>query len=69
MAVQVYIFNYVIKRDTAESLTENIRPERITQGKRKSERQRVRWLMGICNVLTVRGLEQQSMDSKKWRLG
>jgi hypothetical protein len=69
MAVQIDVFNYVIKTDTAASLTENIRPERITQGKRKSKRQRVRWLMGICKVLTERRLERQSMDSKKWRLG
>lgn len=42
MAVQIYIFKYVIKSDTAANLTENIRPERITQGKRKSEGERVR---------------------------
>jgi hypothetical protein len=69
MAVQIYIFNYVIKIDTAASMTENIRPERITKGKRKSEKQRVTWLMGICKELTERGLERQSMDNKKWRLG
>jgi hypothetical protein len=50
MATQIYFFNYVMKTYTAASSTKNIRPER------KSERQRVRWLMGICKVVTERGL-------------
>jgi len=41
----------------------------MTQGMGKSERQRVRWLMGVYKVLTERGLERQSMVSKKWWLG
>jgi hypothetical protein len=48
MATQ--IFNYVKKTYTAASSTENIIPER------KSGRQRVRWLVGICKVVTEKGL-------------